>query len=362
MKKNLLKQMKRAVCVLVTMAIGVCAFGCGDKKVKDDITVYMPDGAPAMAFAQMMLEDTDKDGVTYRVVNPSVIATKVNNEDMSKNADVCALPAIAASKLLGTGEKYQMLGVLTSGNLYVLTNKEGVAADFAASDLRDLSFLVGKTVGVMKINEVPGMTFKSILNEYGVSWQELTNDGEVAADKINLKAIADATQIDPLDENVACYVVAEPAASVQIKKNGFASVCSLTQLYYGGEIPENCSEETYIGYPQAVLVAKKSLIQNNKEWLENFLSDVKDSSMALQSADKINGEKIVSAVTSHLEDPAYTTTLKAPMLTWETITRCGVAFAETSLCKGAMLTYLERILEVNSNATKLPTENFFYMG
>lgn len=361
MKKSMFKVAKKVASLLLAAAFSVCAFGCGDKTLKDEITVCMPDGAPAMAFAEMMLNDTEKDGITYRVVNPSVIATKVNNADMSKNADICALPVIAASKLLGTGEKYQMLGTLTSGNLYVLTNKEEVITDFQTFGLDNLGHLIGKTVGVMKINEVPGMTFKSILNEYGVSWQELTNDGEAAADKINLKAITDATAIDPLNLAVDCYVVAEPAASVQIKKNGFVSVCSLTQLYYGGEAPEYGSGEAYIGYPQAVLVAKKSLIQENKEWLENFLSDVKDSSMALQSADKINGEKIVSAVTSHLEDTAYTTTLKAPMLTWETITRCGVSFAETSLCKGAVLTYLERIMAVNANATKMPLDAFFYM-
>ena len=360
------KVIKRAKKLCSTMAALVMAvygfFGCGEKLPENEVTVYMPDGAPAMAFAQMMENDTEKDGVTYRVVNPSVIAAKVNNADMSKNADICALPAIAASKLLGTGEKYQMLGVLTSGNLYVLTKNETVAADFAASEYRDLSHLLGKTVGVMKINEVPGMTFKSILNEYGVAWQELKNDGEVAADKINLKAIADATAIDPMDESVACYVVAEPAASVQIQKHGFVSVCSVELLYHGGEIPMNCTEPSYTGYPQAVLVAKKSLIEDNEDWLKDFLADVKESAMALQSADKMNGEKIVAAVTAHLEDPAYTTTLKAPILTWETIGRCGVSFAENSLSKGAVVQYLERIIEVNAAATKLPSDAFFYMG
>ena len=359
---NKTRRLKRVCCALAALLVSVCGFfGCGDKTPEKEVTVYMPDGAPAMAFAQMMDKDTDEDGITYRVVNPSVIATKVSNTDMSKNADVCALPAIAASKLLGDGTKYQMLGVLTSGNLYVLTNKTEVAADFERFELKSLAHLIGKTVGVMKINEVPGMTFKSILNEYDVDWQELKNDGEVAADKINLKAIADATAIDPLNEKVDCYVVAEPAASVQIKKNGFVSVCSLTQLYYGGEMPENCTEEMYTGYPQAVLVAKKSLIDGDAAWLGDFLADVKNSAAALQSADAMNGEKIVAAVTAHLEDPAYTTTLKAPILTWDTINRCGFSFAETSLCKGAVLTYLDRILAVNSAATKLPADAFFYM-
>ena len=178
---------------------------------------------------------------------------------------------------------------------------------------------------------------------------------------MNLQAINDATAIDPLNTKVDCYVVAEPAASVQIAKNGFTSVCSLTELYYHGKVPMNCTGPSYYGYPQAVLVAKKSFILDKEDWLKGFIADIEESAMAVR-ADGMNGEKIVSAVVSHLEDPAYTTTLKAPILTWETIGRCGVGFVENSLCKGATITYLNRILAVNENATKLPSDEFFYMG
>ena len=356
----MLKKMKKVCCVAAAIVVSVCSFfGCGKKLPEDEITVYMPDGAPAMAFAKMMLDDTADDGITYRVVNPSVISTEVTNKDMSENADVCALPVIAASKLLGSGENYQMLGVLTSGNLYDLSKNESVIADFASSQLQDLSHLIGKTVGVMQINNVPGMTFKSILNDYGVAWQELTNDTPVAADKVNLKSIVDATQIDPADTSVACYVVAEPAASVKINKNGFTSVCSLTQLYYKGKIPMDCTGPSYIGYPQAVLVAKKSIIVERKAWIEEFLTDVKASGMALTS-EIIKGAQIVEAVQAHLEDKDYKTTLNASVLSWETIGRCGVGFVENGLCQGDVIAYLQRILAVNPNATKLPADEFFY--
>ncbi len=355
-------RLKKICYVLAAMVLGACGFvGCGKKTPKNEVTVYMPDGAPAMAFAQMMREDTEDDGITYRVVAPNTIASKVTYKDMSQNADICALPVIAASKLLGTGENYQMLGVLTSGNLYVLSNQTTVIEAFENSELKDLSHLIGKTVGVMKINEVPGMTFKSILSDYGVAWQELTNDAEVAADKVNLKPIADATAMNPQDKSVACYVVAEPAASVQITKNNFVSVCSLEALYYKGKIPMDCTGPSYIGYPQAVLVAKKSLIDGHAQWLKNFLADVKNSAAVVRSGDIINGEQIVAAVTAHLEDSGYTSTLKAPVLTWETINRCGVGFAENARCKGAVITYLQRIIAVNSAATKLPNDAFFYM-
>ena len=123
----------------------------------------------------------------------------------------------------------------------------------------------------------------------------------------------------------------------------------------------DCTGTSYIGYPQAVLVAKKSLINGDAEWLKDFLTDVKNSAAAVRSGDVINGEQIVAAVTAHLADSGYTSTLKASVLTWETIGRCGVGFAESARCKGAVITYLQRIIAVNSAATKLPNDAFFYM-
>jgi len=340
----------------------------GDAPSTQEITVYMPDGAPAMAFAALMQSDTKTDGITYRVVNPSVIATKVKYEDASKNADVCVLPITAASKLLGNGEQYQMLGTVTNGNLYILSKNEGVIADFEANE-NDLSHLLGKTVGVMKINEVPGMTFKCILDGYGVAWQELKNDGEVAADKVNLKAIADATAIDPLDTSVACYVVAEPAASVRVKKNGFTVVGDLNDLYVGSaaktagtvtsDVLKTGATQGFAGYPQAVLVAKKSLIESEKARIEAFMDSVNKSCLSLLNGE-LDGAAIVAAVTAHLEDSSYATTLNAGVLSQDVVLRCGVGFVESSVCADAVKSYLRRIIAVNASAAKEVGDKFFY--
>ena len=357
-----------AVALSSVMTLGMVAFGgCAedgegsDNSGAADVTVYMLDGAPAMAFAKLMAEDTEQDGVTYRVVNPAVIATKVTNSDMSKNADLCALPLTAASKLLGTGEKYQMMGVVTNGNLCVLSKDEAFSAAVVAGEYKDLSYLVGKTVGVMQINNVPGLTFKSILDEYGLEWQVLGNDGSVAADKVNLKAIADATAIDPTDENVTCYVVAEPAASVQVKKNAFEKVCSLDLLYNGGEVIEDCTGQTFLGYPQAVLVAKKSLVEAKTEWINSFLDDLSASTEALYT-DWANGETIVSAVTAHQEDPAYKTTLNATVLSRDVIAACAARFTGNSIAMSAVNAYLARVIAVDAASAKAVSEGFFYQG
>ena len=132
-----------------------------------EVTVCMPDGAPALALAKLMHEDTADDGVTYKVVDTSLISSVLTNTDNTKNADMCVLPVTAASKLLGKGNRYKMVGVVTHGNLFLISKDgEVLTAD-------NLSNLKGKTVGVLKINEVPGLTLKAILNKYDIPFEEV---------------------------------------------------------------------------------------------------------------------------------------------------------------------------------------------
>ena len=348
----------KKIAVFMAMLCCVIGGGCNSKKSNDAFTFYTPDGAPAMAFAELMSQDTASDEVEYFVVNPSTIATKVTSENQDKNADFCVLPVTAVSKLLGDKQTYQVLSVVTGGNLYVLSKDQALVSAFEGTEYKDISYLLGKTVGVMKINDMPGLTFKWILNNYELPWKELKDGEKVEADKVNLKGIVDATEINPLDTGIACYVVAEPAASVQIQKKNFISVCSLERLYYKGAIVMDCTGESFIGYPQAVLVAKRSVIENNQKFIAKFLEKV-ESSVNWCYTDKATGEKIVSAVKEHLEDTGYATTLKAEVLTWEVLRRCGVLFAKGEKCETAVRTYLRYMATVDNKINSLE-ETFFY--
>ena len=354
------KRVKRAAALLGAVMLCGAWAGCttGEQNGwNSPWTVYMPDGAPALALAKLMKEDSDKDEFEYRVVDPKVIAAQVTNKDASKNADFCVLPLTAASKLLGTGEKYQMLGTVTNGNLYVISKKAELAqlGQTVETD-GNLSALVGKTVGVMMINEVPGMTFKSILEGFETPWQVLENGGQAATDKVNLVAIADATGIDPLSE-IDCYVVAEPAASVQVTKNGFSSVADVQKLYDVACAEEN--DDGFSGFPQAVVVVKKDLA--DKKIVQSFMTSLDESAEWLNTS-AATGEIVVSAVTSHLADSAYTTTLKAPLLKADVLKRCGVDFRNNTVCKNAVNGYLDRVRKINESSAKQVADSFFYFS
>ena len=110
------------------LLLGLC--GC-HMPSKEEVDVYMPDGAPALALAYAMAKDTKEDGVTYRVVAAESIAAYVSGKEEEKNADLCVLPVNLAAKLLGNGERYQMLGVVTHGNLFLLGEGEKITKENA---------------------------------------------------------------------------------------------------------------------------------------------------------------------------------------------------------------------------------------
>lgn len=131
----------------------------------EEISVYAPDGAPALALAKLMDAENQfgQTSVTYNIVPAETIGARVSGENPA--ADICILPLNAASKLLGSGQTYKMLGTVTNGNLYILSkDDEQITKDNIGS------LLAGKTVGVIQLANVPGLTLKIILQKYVIPY------------------------------------------------------------------------------------------------------------------------------------------------------------------------------------------------
>lgn len=173
-------------------------------------TVYAPDGAPALSLAYA-ISQTEGEAFEYRIVSATTITAQVTGETPA--ADFCVLPVNAAAKLLGTGEKYQMLGTVTNGNIYFLAAGEQLS--LTRENLA--SALAGKTVGVVQLTNVPGLTFQAVLRELEIEYEILGNDSGVAGgDKVYLKPIADAkTGVTPAG-GCEYYLCAEPVASAKV--------------------------------------------------------------------------------------------------------------------------------------------------
>ena len=139
----------------------------GTAEYTQKISVYAPDGAPALGLAKLMAED-GWDNIEYHIVDPGTVQTLVGGA--SPKADVCVLPVNVAVKLLGNAQNYKLIGTLTHGNLYLLSKNNTKITTDSIKDLK------GKTVGVINLAQVPGLTFKLILKNYGIEFTESYND------------------------------------------------------------------------------------------------------------------------------------------------------------------------------------------
>ncbi len=350
MKKTLATFCGLAICSAAVLGAAAC------EKKKDPVTnpetasytVYAPDGAPALALVNAIantstaaLSAAPKSNFTYHVVDSSLITTYVTGENPA--ADFCILPVNVASKLLGTGETYQMLGTVTNGNLYFLTT-----GDNAALTSENLSALSGKTVGVVQLQNVPGLTLQAVLNQYEVSYQIIESpEAEKAADKVNLLAV-EATNVTPA---YGCdyYLCPEPAATTKINgtassKKPFKMAGDLQKLYGGDE-----------GYPQAVLVAKKTVkaaaiaeltayVEAGKEYLASVTPET-----VLELLAKVRTEGLA---------PSF----NAKNLNKTVIDNCAVWFTRAKDCKEKVNAYLDKVIAVNANAAKKVSDAFYYAG
>ena len=172
--------------------------------------VYAPDGAPALSLANAIQNSTGN-VFEYHIVAATTIAAQVTGENPS--ADFCVLPVNAAAKLLGNGQKYQMLGTVTNGNMYFL----GAGEQTALTSENLATALKGKTVGVVQLINVPGLTFRCVLEDKNIDYEILTNDtSKKNPNKVYLKAIANpASEITPVG-GCDYYLCAEPVASAKV--------------------------------------------------------------------------------------------------------------------------------------------------
>ena len=173
-------------------------------------TVYAPDGAPALSLVNAIKEST---GTTfeYHVVAANTIAAQVTGENPA--ADFCILPVNAAAKVLGNGQKYKMLGTVTNGNMYFL----GAGEQTTLTSENLATALKGKTIGVVQLANVPGLTLRCVLEAYGIEYVILGNDTQATdSNKVYLKAIQDAASGVTPAGGCDYYLCPEPAASAKV--------------------------------------------------------------------------------------------------------------------------------------------------
>ncbi len=337
------KMIKKVAAVMAAMTLVMAFTACGAKeepKVEDtallrEYSVYAPDGAPALSLANA-IDKANEGEFNFNVVDASTIQTLVTGEEPA--ADFCVMPVNLASKLLGNGETYKLLGVVTNGNMYILTTAgEELTVD-------NLSTLAGKTMGVVQLSNVPGLTLQAVLKANNVPYGIIENQEAATADVLNLLEVDAATGVTPAG-GCDYYLCPEPAASTKVAKTeGKLKFAGDLQAMYGDG-----------GYPQAVLVVKASVAEEDAAAVKAMLSYMEGSAEFMANTDPATVADLLASAYTEGMTPAF----NAANLTSDVIAHCSVNFKPANECKDAVVTFLNQLIDVNPKAASEVSETFF---
>ena len=327
-----MKKLVSALCALSAAACALAFSACGEKE--EAYVFAMPDGAPALAAAQLMAEDMQFGGkVTYSVVNANAIGAQVSGG----KADVAVLPVNAAASFAGDGEDYKLLGTVTHGNLYVLSAKhtQELTAD-------TLDTLAGKTVGCIQLESFVGGVFRMILDAAGVEYEIAEDVSSPSEDAVTLVNIGDpSTGVSP-SAPYDYMIAAEPVVTAKTAKGDLKVVGDVQRLYGEG------------GFPQAVLVAKTSLTENDPGFVAELCDAVTANAEWIKTA---KAEDVIAAINKNYG--GATSSLGVGHLNPETVARCAVSFVPAAECKAEITSFLSEYSRVTGQQLSV-SDAFFY--
>lgn len=315
--------MKKLLLALLCIVIPFAAFGCN--KENDTVTVYAPDGAPALAISQMMSENFTVDG--YKTEYNVVPAAQI--KDKALTADLAIVPSNMASILYNqTGGKYKLVSVNTFGNIYLL-GKNGTA------QIQSLADLSGKTVYLTGQNGVPDLVFRYLLKEVGV------------LESVNFIYKSDGSEIVPLLKNGSAdyAVLGEPAVS---QSKVAAQTVELADL----QATWKSVTGSQISYPQAALIVNSDFAAKNPEYVKSF-------AQKLQGAKAWLSENATAAGKALKDNGSL---LKTELFNANVIARCNIDYLSATDGKTMIESFYNVIKSFNANLIggKLPDENFYY--
>lgn len=326
--------MKKLIAILISiLSLSVSVFSlsaCG-KKIEGDYTFVAPDGAPALAIAKFIADNEDF-GTDATFDYSVVSSTGINASLTVDKADLIIMPLNAATKLYNADEEnlYQMISVVTHGNFYIMSK----------TTLSSASDLVGKVIFVPNPGKVPDWTFKCALEGLGLEY--VVSDTAVS-NKVAIKYYNTPQEFNALliQNSSAIGLVPEPAVSV-LKGKGVSVQLDLQQMY----------DSDLMVYPQAVLLAKKSLVDK----YPNLVKKIGDAFPTNVSWVKENPVLAVNAVKGKFS----TTTLNPDVITGETVDGCKIYWQKATDAKIEVQNYISKIREIDGTSANAVTDDFFF--
>lgn len=322
--------------LIITLMLGIAMLSACNKD-EEGYTLVAPDGAPALAIA--CLTDKISTSDTIYTLNKKIVpASNIGSEAL--NSDLAVVPANLAAKMYNEGKDLKILAVVTNGNLFVISSQE--------NGILSVDALVGKLVYSIGQNSVPDMIFKTLLNNLDIKFKV----GEQAQEGVvTIKYCANGSDVNSRlllakERGEEAYgVIAEP--DVQTGKNN-----QLYEIFDLQELWTAYSKDEFVGYAQAVLIAKSSVCEDSK-FVEKLLKELEKNQNALLEDSQL-AENNIKAI--------YPQTSLQGNLNKDVIERCNINTVSMESGRVYYEKTLQTIMAINDKLIggKLPDDNFYY--
>lgn len=247
MKKKILG----VITVLLTLGLFV---GCTAKESTEvkEIKVVVPDGIPSMATAKMIKENpeiTKGYNISYTIEKtPENIVSEV----LKGEVDIAIVPSNVAATAYNKGAGYKIAGTVGWGSFQIIsTEKDSAMEDLKGNEV----YNIGKGL-------TPDIVTQTVLKDKGID----------PSKDINFSYLNGVTELAPtiIAGKTKYAVLPEPAYTQVSLKKEIYTVLDLNEEW------KKLNDSEY-GFPQATIIVKEELLQNDSKFVEKFLKEIEES-------------------------------------------------------------------------------------
>ena len=317
--------MKKISTLILTIILVVNLTGCSLSK---DVRVKTYNGLPAISICKLIKEEENIKS-SYKTSYTIESNDKKLIESLNKKeVDIALVPTDMAAKVYNKNSSYQICASIGQGSYYLVTSDPEVTGFN--------STLINKEIAIAGENSMTDNIVKAILKK--------NNIDETLVKFKYTNTVPELVKTLTLGEIYTGIVPETSLTSLLYKHSGLKILASTNDAY---ENTFDISE----GYPQFSVIVRKDFAKNNKEYVNKFLSKVKES--------------IEFVNNNPLQAGAYGEELKIPIkpqILSKAIKRCNLKFIEIDKFKQNYEYFFDILYNYNNEAVggTVPDESIYH--
>ena len=317
--------MKKISTLILTIILVVNLTGCSLSK---DVRVKTYNGLPAISICKLIKEEENIKSsykTSYTIEsNDKKLVESLNK----KEVDIALVPTDMVAKVYNKNSSYQICASIGQGSYYLVTSDPEVRGFN--------STLINKEIAIAGESSMTDNIVKAILKK--------NNIDETLVKFKYTNTVPELVKTLTLGEIYTGIVPETSLTSLLYKHSGLKILASTNDAY---ENTFDISE----GYPQFSVIVRKDFAKNNKEYVNKFLSKVKES--------------IEFANNNPLQAGAYGEELKIPIkpqILSKAIKRCNLKFIEIDKFKQNYEYFFDILYNYNNEAVggTVPDESIYH--